>query len=207
MGQQRFWDRIAAKYSRQPITDQASYQKKLETTRALFTPDTRIIELGAGTGSTAIRHAPHVAHIHLVDLSEKMLAIARQKAEAEGIVNLSFEQTDLDNYHYTGEPVDMVMCMSLLHLVEDKDTLLEQCFQMLKPGGHLVTSTICMKDGFGFLRPVLPVVHAMGLVPLVRFFSQDELLASIRKAGFDIEEFWRPDKKAASFIVARKTGQ
>jgi len=42
----KFWDRIAEKYSRQPIADEAAYRKKLEITQSYFTPKTELLELG-----------------------------------------------------------------------------------------------------------------------------------------------------------------
>ena len=53
-----FWDRLAKRYARMPVADQAAYETKLEKTRAFLRPDSRVLEFGCGTGSTAILHAP-----------------------------------------------------------------------------------------------------------------------------------------------------
>ena len=76
----KFWDKIAERYSKQPIADEAAYQKKLQVTREYFQPDMEIVEFGCGTGSTAITHAPYVKHIHAIDISSKMIEIAQGKA-------------------------------------------------------------------------------------------------------------------------------
>ena len=55
----KFWDRIADRYSRRPVADEAAYQKKLEVTRQYFRPEMQVLEFGCGTGSTAIAHAPY----------------------------------------------------------------------------------------------------------------------------------------------------
>ena len=55
----KFWDKIADKYSKQPIADEASYQKKLNITQDYFKPDMKVLEFGCGTGSTAIIHSPY----------------------------------------------------------------------------------------------------------------------------------------------------
>ena len=73
----KFWDRIAKRYSKQPIADEAAYQKKLEVTRRYFRPDMEVLEFGCGTGSTAIIQAPYVKHIHAIDISSKMIEIAQ----------------------------------------------------------------------------------------------------------------------------------
>ena len=70
----RFWDRIAKKYARTPVADEAAYQKKLDITHGYFRPDMRVLEFGCGTGSTAIAHAPFVKHIHAIDISKDDIA-------------------------------------------------------------------------------------------------------------------------------------
>ena len=54
----KFWDKIAERYSRRPIADEAAYHRKLQVTREYFHPDMQVLEFGCGTGSTAIEHAP-----------------------------------------------------------------------------------------------------------------------------------------------------
>ena len=83
----KFWDNIAERYSKQPIADEATYQKKLQVTREYFQPDMEVLEFGCGTGSTAILHAPYVKHIRAIDFSSKMIEIAQGKAEAQNIEN------------------------------------------------------------------------------------------------------------------------
>ena len=85
-----FWNWTAERYSRQAIADEASYQKKLAITQKYLTPDMHVVEFGCGTGSTAIVHAPAVKTYHAIDVSEKMIEIARGKAAEAGISNLSF---------------------------------------------------------------------------------------------------------------------
>lgn len=77
-----FWEKRADKYSRQPVADEASYQRKLEVTRKYFRPDMEVLEIGCGTGSTAISHAPYVKHIRATDFSSRMIEIAKEKARA-----------------------------------------------------------------------------------------------------------------------------
>ncbi|EAM49492.1 hypothetical protein WH8501_27790 [Crocosphaera watsonii WH 8501] len=62
----KFWDKIADKYSKQPIVDEESYQKKLTVTQEYFNPDMEVLEFGCGTGGTAIIHAPYVKHIRAI---------------------------------------------------------------------------------------------------------------------------------------------
>jgi cyclopropane fatty-acyl-phospholipid synthase-like methyltransferase len=72
----RFWDRIADRYARKPVPDEAVYQKKLQLTRAHLRPDMHVLEFGCGSGITALSHAPYVASIHGIDSSARMVEIA-----------------------------------------------------------------------------------------------------------------------------------
>ena len=87
----KFWNWIAQRYSKRPVADEASYQKKLGKTREYFQPDMQVLEVGCGTGSTAIARAPYVAHIRATDISPSMIEIARAKAEAAAVSNVDFE--------------------------------------------------------------------------------------------------------------------
>ncbi|MGD1860116.1 MAG: hypothetical protein ACFB0E_09115 [Leptolyngbyaceae cyanobacterium] len=60
------------------IADEVADQKKkkLTVTRSYFRSDMQVLEIGCGTGSTAILHAPHVNHIRAINFSANMIAIA-----------------------------------------------------------------------------------------------------------------------------------
>lgn len=201
----KFWDKIAEKYSKQPVADEAAYQKKLEITREYFSPEMQVLEIGCGTGSTAITHAPYVKHIRATDISPEMLRIAREKAKAQGVDNVTFECASVDELQVESGSMDMVMAHSILHLLEERDTAISRIFDMLKPGGLFVSSTACLNDALWFLRPVIPLMCMFGKAPeVVKFFSSRQLLQSVTDAGFEIEQHWQPGKTKALFIVARK---
>ena len=200
----RFWDRVADRYSRSPIADEDAYRKKLEVTRRYFTPDSEVLELGCGTGGTALLHAPHVKHYRATDISRRMIEIAEGKKGESTVENLSFEQASLESIDVADGSVDAVLALSLLHLLEDKDTALRKVHGMLKTGGVLVSSTVCLGDHMRWFRFVGPIGRFLRLMPLVRVFTQRELIESIEAAGFEIDYEWRPGKGKAAFIVARK---
>jgi len=200
----KFWDRIAGRYARQPIADEASYQTKLQVTRSYFRPDMEVLEFGCGTGSTAISHAPHVRHIHAIDISSKMLDIARAKADAAGVTNVTFQRAAIDDFSVPDGTYDVVLGLSILHLVENKEAVIARVYGMLKPGGVFVTSTACLGDSMKYLKFVAPIGRALGLMPLVRVFTATELEKSLTDAGFAIDHRWHPGKGKAVFIVAKK---
>ena len=200
----KFWDRIAERYARQPIADEASYQKKLEITRGYLRPDMRVLEFGCGTGSTAIAHAPYVAHIRAIDISARMIAIAQGKAAATGITNIDFEQADIGDLEAADSAFDAVLGLSILHLVDNRAAVLARVHRLLQPGGVFVSSTACLRDGMAWFRPIAAIAGWFGYLPPVRFFSRNDLEMAIAAAGFEIAHSWQPGRGKAVFIVATK---
>lgn len=198
----RFWDKSAEKYAAQKVADEETYRIKLERTGALFTPEMTVLEFGCGTGTTALHHAASVARIDAYDISENMIAIARKKAERAGIANVAFRVGDIEDID--GGPYDAVMAHSILHLLKNRQAVLAKVHAMLKPDGLFISSTACIADGLGFLRPILPVMRLFGKAPYVGVFSQATLVEEMREAGFSIIEEWRPGKMKAAFVIARK---
>jgi len=199
----KFWDRMAKRYARSPVSDQASYETKLAKTRACFGENFHVLEFGCGTGSTAIIHAPFVKDYLATDISGKMLEIAREKAK--GIANLRFERGRLEDVERPEGGFDAVLGHSILHLLADKEAAIKRAYALLKPGGVFISSTTCLGRG-GPLKALLWIGNRLGLLPLVNFFRPDELVAAVESAGFVIEERWQPEPKSALFLIARKPG-
>jgi len=200
----RFWDRIAGRYARRRISDEAAYEKKLAITREYLRPDMEVLEFGCGTGSTALVHAPLVRHIRALDCSSKMLEIARARAEAAGVGNVSFEKATIEELDVPESSVEVVLGLSILHLLDDRRSVVAKVHRMLRPGGVFVSNTACLDDSLGWLKYVLPVARWVGLAPYVAFFTTRELVQELTTAGFAIEHQWTPGKSQAVFIVARK---
>ena len=202
----RFWDRISKRYAAGPVRDPESYEFKLAKTREYFTPESKVVEVACGTGTTAISHAPYVRRIHATDISPKMIAICREKAAAAGITNIDFECIGIDDLEEPAGTVDVVMMHSILHLVLDVPAVLRKGYEMLKPGGVLVSSTACVAEANILIRMLIPLARVFGLAPYVNYFTQQELEQTFIDAGFELEHVWRPGKNAAAFIVGRKKG-
>jgi ubiquinone/menaquinone biosynthesis C-methylase UbiE len=201
----KFWDKIAERYSRQPIADEAAYQKKLEVTREYFRPDMEVLEFGCGTGSTAIIHAPYVKHIHAIDISSKMIEIAQGKADAKNVENVTFKRSTIEEISVSDQTLDAVLGLSILHLLDNKEEVIAKVHKMLKPGGIFVTSTACIGDTMmRFLKLIVPIGKFFGLMPQVMVFTMKELEYSFTDAGFEIDYQWQPGKGKAVFIVAKK---
>jgi len=200
----KFWDKIANRYSKRPVADEASYQEKLRVTRTYFRPDVEVLEFGCGTGSTAINHSPYVGHIHAIDVSSKMIEIAQAKADEGNVSNVTFEQSTIEGVSVSDQSLDAVLGLSILHLLENKEGAIEKVHRMLKAGGVFVTSTTCLGDSLKFFKLIAPVGKLFGLMPLLKVFTTAELVASLTDAGFEIDHQWQPGKGKAVFIVAKK---
>ena len=200
----RFWNRIAERYAKRPVADEAAYQKKLRVTREYLQPDMEVLEFGCGTGSTAIAHAPYVRHILAIDISSKMIEIARGKAEADNVENITFKIAAIDELNDADQTFDAVLGLSILHLLENKEDIIAKVHKMLKPGGIFVTSTACIGDTMKFFKVVAPIGKFFGLMPLVKVFTTKELEDSLTNASFAIYYQWQPSKGKSVFIVAKK---
>ncbi|RIJ21347.1 class I SAM-dependent methyltransferase [Henriciella barbarensis] len=203
---QRFWDRLAAKYASQPISDQETYEQKLAITRKYLTPKSSVFEFGCGTGSTALLHAPYVDYILATDLAQNMLDVGRVKAAEADIQNVDFQRIGIEEFDPDGHSFDVVLGLNILHLCRDPEAVTKKVHALLKPGGYFIQSTVCLKDGFSLLRFLIPAMKLAGKAPHVTFLSKTDLDRLLDEAGFEQVESFYPDKKGitAHFIVARK---
>ncbi len=199
----RFWDKIATRYAARPVGDEAAYAATLDRVRAHLIPEARVLELGCGTGTTALKLAPHVAEITATDVSPAMIEIARDKGA--GVDNARFEAAparlaDTEAY-------DTILAFNLLHLLDDIDASLRDIHTALRPGGLFISKTPCLGDRKGFLRPVLWVMQKIGKAPSpVHFLKSTPLEDRIAGQGFEIIETGDYPKSVPSrFIVANRT--
>lgn len=201
-----FWNLFASRYAKQAVGDQPSYEYKLDQTQALMRPDMAVFEFGCGTGTTALIHAPHVAHIDAIDYSPNMVEIANGKLGATQ--NVTFSESTLDDWRAADDSYDMVLGMSILHLLPDRDIALNHAYRLLKPGGYLVTSTVCLGDMGGLVKWLLPIGSTLRLIPNLVHFDGEDLARSMVSAGFDIRQSWRPPNGGDSvFHICQKPDQ
>lgn len=203
---EKFWDKSAEKYAKSGISDLANYQRKLTETQNLLEPHMHMVEFGCGTGSTAIAHAPFVKQIDAIDISENMLEIGRGKARDAGIDNITFTRGVLSDFEAAESSINVVLGLSILHLLPDRAATLKEVERILKPGGCFVSSTVCLGNSLlRFIKLISPVLKKLGLMPEFFVFTEDELVAEIAGAGFEIEQQWHHGGGVQKvFIIARK---
>lgn len=199
-----FWDKAAPKYAKQPIKDAAAYEAKLTRVRALLRAKDRMLEIGCGTGSTALRLAPAVAEVVATDISGEMVAIAEKKRVAARATNVTFRQSSADQ-HLGEAPFDVVTAFSLLHLVEDVPGALSAVYAQTRPGGLFISKTVCLGDANAALRLFVRVLHVVGIAPRVTMLSKASLRAALIDAGFDIlESQYFGKNRLNPFFVAQR---
>jgi len=203
MSDAAFWDRAAPKYAKDPISDQAGYEQTLGRMRHLLQPDHAVLELGCGTGSTALELAPGVKSYIGTDVSSAMIDIARAKLSPDMPAHLTFEVGGAGDIP-TG-PFDAILGLNLLHLLANLEDDLRAIHDALPTGGLFIAKTALMKDGAWFLRPIVPVMRAIGKAPYVRNLSEADLKEILADVGFEVtEEILQPGIAPRLFTVCKK---
>ncbi len=199
----RFWNWTAERYSRQAIADEASYRKKLAMTQDLLAPHMRVVEFGCGTGSTAVLHAPRVRAYHAIDVSEKMIEIARRNAADAGVSNMEFTVGTLEEARVPDASCQAVLALNILHLVPDLESTLESVHRILVPGGRFFSSSVCLKDLEGSMRHLALAARFLPFLPTVASFSVDDLKVHLQRASFAIDDGFE-QAPGIVFLVATK---
>lgn len=199
-----FWDKAAKKYAASAIKDMTAYEDTLTRTRSFLGSEDHLLEVGCGTGSTAIKLAHSVKRITATDISGAMIGIAKGKVIDGGPYNIDFVQSEITK-PFADAPFDAVCAFSILHLVDDLDVTLLHLRNQTKPGGYFISKTACLGDMNFMIKPMIKVMQAIGKAPHVLVFDAKELEQAFRKAGFDVIETGYFGKNTyARFIVARR---
>lgn len=202
----QFWNNLAETYASKPVELPDAFERKIAITQARMHPTDVVLDIGCGTGSLALRLAPHAAQVYGLDWSSEMVRIGREKAAAQGVDNVGFHVGAFDTQiPFEPESLDGVCAYSLLHLVRDPADAIAQIYALLKPGGFFVSSTACLADDWVPYRPLLAVMRWAGRAPFVQIMGRAELVAQTKAAGFvDVQ---LPDvgaKSTTAFMVATK---
>ena len=205
----QFWDKISRKYAKDTIADQGGYERTLDRTRMLLALDDQVLELGCGTGSTALRLAGDVHRYLATDLSAGMIEIAREKHAANPVPSLAIQVGTAEASLLEVGRYNAVLGFNYLHMVRDVPALLSRIHALLAPGGLFISKTPCLGDMNPLIsHALLPVMRAIGKAPYVSVFKQTDLSELVRSAGFDIlatENHATKGNDRRPFIVARKS--
>ena len=152
----------------------------------------KVLDVGCGGGILAESMAARGAIVTGIDLAEKSLKVARLHSLETGIKveyrNIAAEQIAAD------EPgqYDVVTCMEMLEHVPDPGSIIRACAALVKPGGHVMFSTINRNlKAFGYM--ILGAEYLLRLVPqgthsYESFIRPSELIGDARRAGLEAIE-------------------
>jgi ubiquinone/menaquinone biosynthesis C-methylase UbiE len=200
-----FWDKAADKYSKKPVKDMENYRKTLDCTRRYLSASDEVLEVGCGTGTTALLLAPSVKQFTATDISSRMIEIAKEEAVTQGVENVRFDRATLFDLQLEKGSLDVVVGFNFLHLLEDIPGAVRRVDELLKPGGVFISKTVCLGEQSRLWSALLAVMKALGFAPYVKCLKVAELEDVITSTGFEIMETgFYPPSPPSRYIVARK---
>ena len=129
------YDRRAAEYARHRKIHPGVVNELVES--GLFTPETRVLDVGCGTGNYAAALIKATGcRVSGVDPSRRMLDRAREAAPWESLVQGSAERLPFPQHSF-----DVVMSTDVIHHIGDRDAYYSEAYRVLRPVGHIVTVT------------------------------------------------------------------
>ncbi len=177
----------------------------LDHTKAHLSGDNNVLEVGCGTGTTALLLADCVKQITASDISANMIDIATNKANDQQVVNINFIQATLFDDTLEKNSFDVILALNFLHLLEDLPAAIKRLNELLKPEGKFISKTICMADQNRLWRVLIHFMQKLGIAPYVNFLKVAELEEIIANTDFRIIETRVFSSTSPSrFIVARK---
>ncbi|MFC2098105.1 class I SAM-dependent methyltransferase [Bacteroidota bacterium] len=146
---QEFFDSHAPEYMKNVFTVNTEFEVKFIIGELALEPGDTVLDVGCGTGRHSIPLALHGIRMTGIDLSEGMLAQARQYAEREN-ADLELLQADATKFSFP-EPFDHAICLcegALGLLGSDDDAgkrdllVLRNISESLRPGGKLLMTVL-----------------------------------------------------------------
>jgi ubiquinone/menaquinone biosynthesis C-methylase UbiE len=150
-------------------------------------PDWRVLDIGTGTGHTALAFAPHVREVVGLDLTEEMLREARKLAKERSVDNVTFHAADVHALPREFEGTfDLVTCRRAAHHFRDIDRATAEMARMLRPGGLLLIDDRSVPED-DWIDEMMHRLDCLHDASHVRQYRPDRWRALLEAAGLSVE--------------------
>jgi len=159
--------------------------------RLHLSKDSKILEIGTSTGFTSLEISRLVkCAITSIDINERSLKEAKNRARSEGYINIDFVKADVNNLPFDNESFNVVIVGNVFSLLSNKTKALDECMRVCKRDGFIVAIPMYyLKSPSKNLVKEVSNAIKVDVTPLyksdwIRFFSMPEL-----------EVYWSKDFK------------
>jgi 2-polyprenyl-3-methyl-5-hydroxy-6-metoxy-1,4-benzoquinol methylase len=205
----KMWNQLAKNWDTPGVSLGENDLKIIEMTKKYLNPGSIVLDYGCATGSIALEIASMANEVHGIDISSNMIEIAKGKADERNMKNIGFARAAIFDESLGKESFDVILALSVLHLVEDSAQVMDRVNQLLKSGDIFISATPCLGEKT-FLSVLMNIpiflLARVGLIPSITFFSASSLTEAITNAGFQMIEQNDLSVRPLSecIIVARK---
>ena len=206
---EEFWDGASKNYDKTEERFEYIHNRSRENTSKHLKDSDTVLDYGCGTGTAACQFSRLVKEIHAIDISSKMIEIAKEKANAEKIENVIFEQSDIFDNKYSTQSYDVILAFNMLHTVPNPQNVVHRINDLLKPGGIFISVTPCLGQKMSFVVnlqiQLVRILCKFGVIPIpIRRIKSSDIDILLAKGEFEAIESEEIFKGASSYFVAAK---